>query len=54
MKRHAKEFRRALATIVSGVPFLLLIVILSIGAETARASVTATIFRESSAIQAAP
>src|SRR3984885_3310150 len=43
MKQHAKEFRRALVALVSRVPVLMLIFILSLGAETAHASVTATI-----------
>jgi hypothetical protein len=43
MKQRAKEFRRALVTLVSRVPVLMLIFILSIGAGTAHASVTATI-----------
>jgi hypothetical protein len=43
MKQRVKEFRRALVTLVSRVPVLMLIFILSIGAGTAHASVTATI-----------
>jgi Carboxypeptidase regulatory-like domain len=43
MEWHAKKFGRAFMTLVSRVPVLMLIFILSIGAETAHASVTATI-----------
>src|SRR3984893_10145500 len=43
MEWHGKEFRPALVTVVSRVPVLMLIFILSIGAGTAHARVTATI-----------
>ena len=43
MKRHAKNFCRGLMTFASQIPVLMLILLLSIGGETAWASVTATI-----------
>jgi Carboxypeptidase regulatory-like domain len=43
MKRRAKNFGRGLMSFASQIPVLLLILLLSIGGQTARASVTATI-----------